>query len=288
MKIGAATAAFSELRKRDPDLPSLVLLSRIMLWKLHSMLRSKPVVRLHGSSRLKLHAAPGEHGIQAAIYLFRDAYEPSVRSAIDHFVQPGARVYDIGANLGLWTLRLLERVGPAGTVCAFEPMPDTAAMLRHNIELSGHNNAIVREQALSDATGELVLHVPDDIGRSSLAAESEGDRKVVVKTLVLDDVWQEQMRPAISFVKIDVEGAEPLVFRGAMKFLAARRPTICCEVNVGKLANMGFAPGDVTAPLLALGYEAWTWSDEQRQLVKHPNVSNITETCDLVFLHPTP
>jgi FkbM family methyltransferase len=277
-------AIFSEFRDRDPDLPLLVLIARLLRWKLHRLLRAEPIVRLHGVSRMKLRASPGEHGIQAAIFLFRDAYEPSVRAAIDHYVKEGDHVYDIGANLGLWSLRMLERVGPTGRVCAFEPMPETAERLAQNIKLSGHTNAIVRSHALGEAAQELTLYVPDDLGRSSLAAESEKDKQIKVMVSRLDDVWKAQGRPDIRFIKIDVEGAEPLVFRGATAFFKELRPVICCEINLEKLANMGFAPSDVTAPLLELGYQAWTWSDKRRRLVAATNVVEINETCDLVFV----
>jgi FkbM family methyltransferase len=283
LKIRDLWVGFSEFRNRDPDLPALVLFARLLTWKACRMVRAEPVVNLHGASRMRLRAAPGEHGIQAAIFLFRDSYEPSVRSAIDLYVNGGDHVYDIGANLGLWTLRMLERVGPEGSVCAFEPMPETAQRLAQNIRLSGHRNAIVCAHALGESDQQLTLYVPDDLGRSSLAAESDNDRQVSVEVARLDDVWQAQGRPDIRFIKIDVEGAEPLVFRGATEFLKTCRPVICCEVNLEKLANMGFAPSDVTAPLFALGYRALKWSQQQRQLIVAATADEIDETCDLVF-----
>lgn len=284
MKKSGVASALSELRSRDPDLPLAVLLWRIVAWKLHRLRRNQPVVPLHSHSSMKLNAAPHEHGIQAAVFLFRDAYEPSVRHAIDTYVKEGDAVYDIGANLGLWTLRMLERVGESGSVCAFEPNPETAERLESNIALSGHKHAQIRALALGSENGTLTLYVPDDVGRSSLAAESDTDRKIDVPVRPLDDIWMEQGRPHISFVKMDIEGAEPLVFRGAREFFKASRPVVCCEVNVEKLRNMGFMPIDATHPLSDLGYRALIWNETQKSLVPMQNPEEIRVTCDLVFI----
>lgn len=274
-------SSFAELRRRDPAMSLPGLVGRMIMWKFHRLIRAEPVVPLHASSRMRLRATPTEHGIQAAIFLFRDAYEPSVRYAIDTYVKEGDKVYDIGANLGLWALRMLERVGPQGSVCAFEPNPETAQRLKQNIDLSGHVNAQIFAHALGSATDTLTLYVPDDVGRSSLAAEAETDRRIDVPVRRLDDVWNEQGRPHISFIKIDIEGAEPMVLRGASDFLQTVRPVICCEVNVEKLANMGRVPSDVTEPLFHLGYKALIWNETKLAPMKYPVIK---ETCDLVFI----
>lgn len=284
MRTTGLAASFMELRQRDPDLSLRVLLWRIAVWKFHRIMRNEPLVPLHRRSLMKLNASPNEHGIQAAVFLFRDSYEPSVRHAIDMYVKEGDAVYDIGANLGLWTLRMLERVGTSGSVCAFEPNPETVVRLNRNIALSGHKNAQIQSHALGSENGNLTLYVPDDVGRSSLAAESEADRKIEVSVIPLDQVWSEQGRPHISFVKIDIEGAEPLAFRGATEFFKAAKPVICCEVNVEKLANMGFLPFDVTSQLLNLGYKALIWDETRKSLTPMPDPEDIRETCDLVFV----
>ena len=86
-----------ELRERSAEVPLHRLGARILLWKAYRMASARPVVPLHGRSRMRLQARPGEHGIRAGIFLLRDAYEPSVRHAIDPY--DAARVH--GARLSL-------------------------------------------------------------------------------------------------------------------------------------------------------------------------------------------
>jgi len=277
-----------ELRERSAEVPLHRLGARILLWKAYRMASARPVVPLHGRSRMRLQARPGEHGIRAGIFLLRDAYEPSVRHAIDRFVKPGDRCYDIGANLGLWTLRMAERAGPTGRVDAFEPGPETAAALAEALELSGHASAHVHTTALVESEGRATLYVPDDVGRGALAPESERDGAVSVGVRRLDDVWETQGKPAVAFVKMDVEGAEPLVLRGGSAFLAATRPVVCCEINPPKLANMGFRAGDVLEPFARLGYAALAWDAPAAALVPVAMEGDPEAVRDLVLLPDAP
>lgn len=276
--------AFREMRERAPETPVHRLGARIALWKAYRLAGVDPVVRLHARSRMRISAGRAEHGIRAGIFLFRDAYEPSVRHAIDHFVQPGATCMDVGANLGLWTLRMAERAGPTGRVLAFEPAPATAAALRDAVALSGHDNVAVFETALGDREGTAIIHIPDDVGRSALAPESAGDEAVEVRIARLDDIWDGQGRPAVGFVKIDVEGAEPLALEGARAMLSASRPAISCEINPAKLANMGAGPRDVFGPLAALGYRALRWDGTRCVLAPHEPDPEDGEVLDLIFV----
>lgn len=284
--MSARYADFREMCARAGGLSPLAMLWRLLRWKLYRSLSTQPVVRLHGNARMRLQARPQEHGIQAGIFLLREAYEPSVRDAIDRFVAPGARCYDIGANLGLWTLRLAERCGSAGVVYAFEPLPRNARRLEDNARLSGLSNIEILPYALAAAPGEATLFVPDDVGRSALAPETAQDEAVEVKLQRLDDVWESQGRPAVSFVKMDVEGAEPGVLRGGETFFRTVRPVVCCELNPGKLRNMNHGARDILEPFAAWGYSVWHRPDAKVDALAPFDGGVEGETYDLVFLPP--
>jgi len=277
-------ANLKALRERAPELTLYRLLLRVLAWKAYRIAKGHPVVRLHAHSRMRLSARAGEHGIQAAIFLFREAYETSVRTAIDRFVRKGALCYDIGANLGLWSLRMAEKAGCTGRVFAFEPFSRNVRGLVENAALSGLANIEVMPFALGDADSHSTLYVPEDAGRSALAPESSTDETERVLVRRLDDVWEEQWRPTVSFVKMDVEGAEPMVLRGGQAFFGSVRPITCCEINPGKLRNMGFDPRDVFDAFSSWRYRTFAWSHREGDLVAYQPSGNQECTLDLVFI----
>jgi FkbM family methyltransferase len=159
---------------------------------------------------------------------------------------------DVGAHAGS-VLREIVRLAPRGRHVAWEPLPAFAAGLRE--EFAGVE---VREAALADAAGRRDLtHVIDQPGWSGLAERptpSDGPTEtLVVRCERLDDVLGTEVRPR--FVKIDVEGAEALVLRGAQQTLRAHRPLIAFEHGAGSAEYHGSGPEEVHGLLSGLGYE---------------------------------
>lgn len=285
MPISRHFSGLREFRDRVPRMALYRLLFRIAVWRVCKLLAATPTVHVHARSRMRLRATANEHGIQTGIFLFKDAYEPSVRAAIDRFVRGGACCFDIGANVGLWSLRMAECAGQGGRVFAFEPFSKNLRDLTENAALSGLTNIRVMPFALGDSDTEATLYIPGDAGRSALAAESSLDARESIVVKRLDDVWKEQGCPAVSFVKMDVEGAEPLVLRGGRAFFESARPVTCCEINPGKLRNMGFVPHDVYQIFLSLRYRVLVWSHEAGDLIPYRlSDDHLESTLDLVFI----
>jgi len=179
-------------------------------------------------------------------------YEISGTRFLQAVLRPGMTVVDVGANTGYYTLWASRLVGPLGRVHAFEPVPDLASTLRHNVELNGMRNISVRPEAVSDREGKAILHVSraeSNTGLSSLVMNGDRDQlsePLEVETISLDDLSSNLDRP-IDFIKIDVEGAEDLVFRGAARLLAAERaPAILFE---------SYAVAPLAARLESHGYQ---------------------------------
>jgi FkbM family methyltransferase len=129
---------------------------------------------------------------------------------------------DAGANVGD-VLRQIVRYAPRGHHVAFEPLPELAADLRRAFPA-----ADVREAALSDASGTATFHrVRDGSTRSSLRPTGEGEERLSVSVQRLDDALDAGYAPDL--VKIDVEGAEGLVLRGAQATLERHRPIVVFE-----------------------------------------------------------
>jgi FkbM family methyltransferase len=159
---------------------------------------------------------------------------------------------DVGAHAGS-VLREIVRLAPRGRHVAWEPLPAFAARLREEFPA-----VEVREAALADEAGRRDLtHVIDQPGWSGLAARptpSDGPTEtLVVRCERLDDVLGDDARPRL--VKIDVEGAEALVLRGAARMLRAHRPLVAFEHGAGSAEYHGSGPEEVHGLLSGLGYE---------------------------------
>lgn len=167
--------------------------------------------------------------------LLRGLVETSVQQAFVRSIAPGARVWDVGANLGFFSLLAARLTGPGGHVVAFEPVPGNAAAVRKNAELNGFGGIVeVREEAVSSHAGHAPLHVVADASWSHLADRGEHRltrETVEVPTVTLDELVASGTLAPPDLLKIDVEGSEVDVLRGARAVLAKHRPVVVCELH---------------------------------------------------------
>jgi FkbM family methyltransferase len=146
-------------------------------------------------------------------------YEPELQETLRLHVRPGSVVYDVGAHIGFASL-CAAKLG--AHVFAFEPDPDNAARLRRNVELNAAAVEVV-EAAAWDADGEVRLDAGGSARQRAIRAGS-GVRSVTLSSFAAG-------RPAPDLVKIDVEGAEGPVLRGASALLAEAAPVVVCEIH---------------------------------------------------------
>ncbi len=149
-------------------------------------------------------------------------YESAVVGVLNEWTKPGMRVADIGAHIGFMTMVLSRRVGANGQILSVEPSPPSVAQLRRNVELNHLTNVKVIQVAISDSTGEAQFsilpfattsHIVSGLGENSEA----GATMVSVPLTRLDDlVFGPGGSGGIDVVKIDVEGHEGAVLRGAI------------------------------------------------------------------------
>lgn len=177
--------------------------------------------------------------------------------------RPGTVAIDVGANVGMFTVPLALAVGPSGRVLTIEPSPDNVERLESNLELNGLGNVVVEPIAVGDKAGSLVLQLASDPGFHSTAeiAESRAvDDSLMVRAETLDQVWLRAHAPAVSFIKIDTEGSEDAVLRGAEEILRTCQPVLLVEAKsdervreldtwLGRFGysrkrQRGFAPGN--------------------------------------------
>ncbi len=193
-----------------------------------------------------------------------------MRALIDRTLGPGQIAADIGANMGLWTLRMAECVGPAGRVIAVEPSQAMRDRLSQNLILSGLDARVqIAPVALSGTPGYMTLHTPSDPGSASLGRLDDALATETVAVRTFDTVWQDAGSPDIALVKIDVEGAETMVLEGAKRFFERNRPVVACEINPQALARLGGTPEDVIEFFLSRGYHAFAWDHGTGDFVPH-------------------
>jgi FkbM family methyltransferase len=145
---------------------------------------------------------------------------------------PGATIVDAGANIGAHTLPLAKAVGPTGKVFAFEPQRRPFQLLAANVALNGLDNVECIRAALGETGGELRLgdlpgDAPANVGGATLADLGGGSIPTPIYTLdaFLPDV------SGLRLIKIDVEGMELEVLKGAQGLIDRHRPFIYAENN---------------------------------------------------------
>jgi len=149
-------------------------------------------------------------------------FEPEERSIFENTVREGDVVFDIGANVGFYTLLASVLVGEGGKVYAFEPLPRNLSSLKSHMKINGVTNVEIIEAAVADHNGAARFEESPDPSMSHLSAQGA----VEVRTVSLDDLISRGEIPAPDFIKIDVEGAEASVLRGARDVLEVRNPAI--------------------------------------------------------------
>jgi len=150
------------------------------------------------------------------------SYELSKQHRFTAELRPGWVIYDVGANVGFYSLLAARCVGPSGRVFAFEPVPENLAYLRRHVALNALAQVTVYPIAVSDTCAH--LRFTRGANRSTGHLDNSGDLEV--KTVTLDNFVFGQGNPPPQIMKVDVEGAEIRVLCGAQRILEIHRPLL--------------------------------------------------------------
>jgi len=172
-------------------------------------------------------------------------------------LQEGDVAFDVGANVGFYTILLAHAVGQSGQVIAFEPNPESFLHLQDNLELNTSRNVRAIRMALGDTDGEAWLYEGQENGDSSLVAQPPGtafDRRVV-ETAAGDSFRDAHKLPVPRVVKVDVEGYEYHVLQG-LRFTLARPECqlLCCEIHPALLPKP-IGPDEILSLVGSLGFD---------------------------------
>jgi FkbM family methyltransferase len=179
--------------------------------------------------------ALGRNGFLLAYHCYKAWSENAQVDALRALVPKGTTVVDVGANVGFYTRHFASWVGPEGKVIAIEPEAANFASLKRMILRNGSTNVEAIQAVAAEAPGTLKLEInpfhPADHRISSSGLD--------VRALTLDDLLLKGERPPLSLIKIDVQGAEEKVLRGATAVLRNLRPALFLEVDDSALGAMG-------------------------------------------------
>ncbi|WP_176445647.1 FkbM family methyltransferase [Blastococcus mobilis] len=232
---------------------------------------SKPATVPFGRGRIYCPAE--QRGMARLAYIFRDRFEPEL-ALLSRFVRPGDRVVDIGAHYGAYTLILADLVGPNGSVIAVEPASHAAAVLERNLELNGYADRVtVYRVALGEAQGTATLQIHADPSRNRIGDPDPGAAgSETVPVRLLDDL----IDGPVTFIKMDVEGAEVLAYRGARRVLEKHRPIVLFEFQPDAGRSLGLDPMELWDGLVGLGYSMQRIVGEELQPVAQAPTTSVT------------
>lgn len=183
-------------------------------------------------------------------------WDEEVATLIARLAPKATVIYDIGANAGYMTM-VAANAAPNAAIHAFEPIPALAADVAASALENGFTNVQAHNVALSDGRGTATIHVPRHMVHASFVPRASAEA-IEVQTFALDNLVRSGELPPPSLIKIDVEGAEMMVLRGAEQTLREHRPILIYECDENA-ARFGHTPGSVIEWLQQLGYTRFTF-----------------------------
>ena len=187
-------------------------------------------------------------------------YEQETSGILKSLLQPGMTVVDVGAHVGCHALLAARLVGPQGKVIAFEASPENFSLLQKNVALNGYQNIECVQKAVSNRSGTITFHLSlEGNDRNSIYDNSRTGRPgraVTVPATTLDEFMASAGWPHVNLVKIDVEGAEPLVFEGMSELLRRSHDVaLIIEFAPACLRESGHNPEKVLRAIFDSGFD---------------------------------
>jgi len=196
--------------------------------------------------------------------ILRGRYEREEAALARRALRPGDVAIDVGAHIGFFTMLMASAVGPEGRVYAFEPLDANADLVERSIAENGFGGRVrLQRAAAGGAEGTATLTFPLETLNSGGAYLLRGGTAPLAGNLTKDvplvAIDRLDIRRPVRLIKMDVEGAEPQVVRGAERVLREDRPIILSEVHPIQLARAsGVTAAQFLAQVEALGYRAQT------------------------------
>lgn len=211
-------------------------------------------------------------------------YEGFESSIIYKLIDGDYNIFDIGANIGWYSLNLAKAF-PSAHLFSFEPIPHTYNYLKTNIELNQFKNIAPYNWGFSDQAGDAYFYYyPEGSGNASAVDLSGRDSVQKVPCLLrrLDD-FADELNERVDFIKCDTEGSEWFVFKGGINTLKHWKPIVFTELLRKWSSKFNYHPNQVIDFFSELGYLCFVAKDQH--LVKFDRVDEDTVETNFFFLH---
>lgn len=216
---------------RDKDIRGIrrlsVVLPRLLLPKVETV--GEHILKtIHGFS-LKINPSL-DKGVELSLYE-TGTYEKGLLLLLNDFLKPGSCFIDVGANIGLMSVYASQLVGNKGKVISFEAHPETFNWLKFNIELNKNHNIEAHNFALGSEPSQMLIYDNWQVNRggASLIVKDENSNSFPVDVKRLDDSLSKEIIPAV--IKVDVEGFELEVLKGARQTIVDFKPILVIEIS---------------------------------------------------------
>lgn len=206
--------------------------------------------------------------IQRELFLF-GSYEADDCRTWVHWARGAMTVFDVGANVGLYSL-LAAHTSLRASIHAFEPTPVLSSAFDENIRLNGFENIINNRLAVGDRCGEVFLNFcsgsdASNEGMNFVTKEKLQENNVIAESVTIDQYCHKNDITRVDLMKLDVEGGEYAVLRGAAEMLQKRAiGCILFELIEWAANRSGTSTTDVKRLLSGHGYEIWTLQGRKR------------------------
>ncbi len=225
----------------------------------------------------------------AAHLIARGYWENWIHKVVCALVQPGDSIIEVGANFGYYTVAMAREAGPEGSILAFEANPGLAELVRRTVHFNGYSPTVkVIAKAASDKAGTLSFATSRrNAGGGTISTKPQAlgpdSMLVTVETITLDSIAPDGVR----FIRMDAEGSEPLILRGAERLLQRPDIVVCMEWDVVQMS----ARADLDALigwLSGLGFRYWSIQYDSTLLsIPAADMANLP-ACDVVMAREVP
>lgn len=203
---------------------------------------AKAVIRwaVNVFAKIKKMDFPAKYDWDWKLEMLLGKYEHDTGALMKQIIKPGMTVIDIGAHIGFYTRIFSDLVGQRGRVYAFEPDADNFHLLQKNS--SDLKNTSIFNLAVSNENGFINFYQSQNTGLHSIVPQDDTRIVLRVATETLDAFLQEKNIGKVDFMKIDIEGGEPLAFAGAKKLLSQPEIMIIMEFTPDNFKKIAASP----------------------------------------------
>jgi FkbM family methyltransferase len=246
-------------------------------------------LRIVTDENVKMVWDPNDIGTAPSVMVANGHYETVESHALFKAAEGAQTIFDIGANVGYYSLHWVSRLAPEGKIHAFEPVPATYSWLLRNIAANHFERRICANNfALgSEITGgKIFFPLESGAGAASTKSLHPEEKTIDIDILIstIDRYFQAANLKRFDLLKADVEGAELFVIKGGIKTIAALKPLIFLELLRKWSKPFGYHPNDVIALLGQLGYRCFTFEGDH--LIPFTEMTEETMQTNFFFAHP--